>query len=86
MDKVLVGAGLFAWQLWLIRNRDRNACFRAFLNNNHFGLMVFAGVVLSLRQQVPASRHKPGMLDISITKSAKRLQQASRTRYALLHN
>lgn len=30
--------------LW-IRNRDRNACFRAFRHNNWFGASVFAGVV-----------------------------------------
>ena len=45
---LVIGAGLFAWQQWLIRGRDRDACFRAFLNNNYFGLAVFAGVVLGL--------------------------------------
>jgi 4-hydroxybenzoate polyprenyltransferase len=25
--------------------RLRNACFRAFLNNHYFGLVVFAGIV-----------------------------------------
>jgi 4-hydroxybenzoate polyprenyltransferase len=45
---LLAGAGIFAWQQWLIRDRDRDACFRAFLNNNYFGLVVFAGVLLSL--------------------------------------
>jgi len=38
------GAMLFAWQQWLIRHRAREACFRAFLNNNLFGLAVFAGI------------------------------------------
>ncbi len=47
---LLAGAGLFAWQQWLIRSRDRDACFQAFLNNNKFGLVVFAGVYLSLQQ------------------------------------
>ena len=42
------GAALFVWQQWLIRDRGRDACFRAFLNNNYFGLVVFAGVVLDL--------------------------------------
>ncbi len=36
---------LFAWQQWLIRNRDRDGCFRAFLNNNWVGAAVFAGIV-----------------------------------------
>jgi 4-hydroxybenzoate polyprenyltransferase len=39
-----VGAALFAWQQWLIRKRAREDCFRAFLNNNLFGLAVFAGI------------------------------------------
>jgi len=46
---VLLGAGFFAWQLWLIRSRERDACFRAFLNNNYFGLVVFIGIALALR-------------------------------------
>ncbi|MEP6549013.1 MAG: 4-hydroxybenzoate octaprenyltransferase [Gammaproteobacteria bacterium] len=40
------GAAFFAHQLWLIRNRDRDACFRAFLNNNYFGMAVFIGMAL----------------------------------------
>ena len=34
-------------QLWLIRNRDRDACFRAFLNNNYFGMSMFIGILLT---------------------------------------
>jgi 4-hydroxybenzoate polyprenyltransferase len=40
-------AALFLWQQWLIRHRDRDGCFKAFLNNNWVGLAVFAGVFLS---------------------------------------
>ena len=40
------GAAFFAYQLWLIRDRDRDACFRAFLNNNYFGMAVFVGTAL----------------------------------------
>jgi len=44
----VVGAAvLAAWQQYLIRDRVPDACFRAFLNNNLFGLSIFAGVVLS---------------------------------------
>jgi 4-hydroxybenzoate polyprenyltransferase len=40
------GAAFFIYQLWLIRARDREACFRAFLNNNYFGMAVFIGMAL----------------------------------------
>jgi len=41
---LVAAAGLFAWQQYLIRERERKACFQAFLNNNWFGLLVFAGL------------------------------------------
>ena len=40
------GAAFFVYQLWLIRARDRESCFRAFLNNNYFGMAVFIGMAL----------------------------------------
>jgi 4-hydroxybenzoate polyprenyltransferase len=40
------GALFFVYQLWLIRNRDREDCFRAFLNNNYFGMAIFIGILL----------------------------------------
>lgn len=43
---IAAGAGLFAWQQWLIRERQPAACFRAFLNNHWFGLVVFIGLAL----------------------------------------
>jgi len=46
---LLAGAGLFGWQQWLIRNRSRADCFRAFTTNGWFGLVVFIGAVLALR-------------------------------------
>lgn len=36
---------LFAYQQWLIRDRGREGCFKAFLNNNWVGLLVLAGVI-----------------------------------------
>lgn len=43
----LVVAGLlFAWQQWLIRDREPPQCFRAFLNNHYVGLVVFVGILL----------------------------------------
>lgn len=41
---LLVGAGLMAWQQWLIRAREPAACFRAFLHNQWFGLCIFVGI------------------------------------------
>ncbi len=43
---LLAAAGLFGYQQYLIRNRDRDACFRAFLHNNWVGMVIFAGIVL----------------------------------------
>lgn len=43
---LLAMAGLFAYQQHLIRDRRRDDCFRAFLNNNWAGLAVFAGLAL----------------------------------------
>jgi 4-hydroxybenzoate polyprenyltransferase len=43
----LAGAAGFAlYQQCLTRERERDRCFRAFLNNNWFGAMVFAGLFL----------------------------------------
>ncbi len=39
-------AVLFGYQQYLTRSRDRDACFRAFLNNNWAGLSVFAGLAI----------------------------------------
>lgn len=43
----LVMAAVFAiYQQWICRRREPAACFRAFLNNNWFGAMIFAGILL----------------------------------------
>ena len=36
------------WHIWLIRNREREACFKAFRLNHWLGFTVFAGIALSL--------------------------------------
>jgi 4-hydroxybenzoate polyprenyltransferase len=41
---LVVAAGLFIYQQWLIRFRAPAACFKAFLNNNWVGIAVFAGI------------------------------------------
>ncbi len=43
---VVVAATLFVYQQHLIRNRERDACFKAFLNNHWVGLAIFVGVFL----------------------------------------
>jgi 4-hydroxybenzoate polyprenyltransferase len=44
---LLIGAGFFARHSWMIRERDRAACFRAFLDNHYFGMAVFTGIWLN---------------------------------------
>ena len=41
-----VAACLMAYQQYLIRDRQPEHCFRAFLNNNWLGMAVFAGIFL----------------------------------------
>jgi 4-hydroxybenzoate polyprenyltransferase len=45
---LLVAAGLFVYQLWLIRKRERGPCLAAFRHNNWWGLAVWIGIVLAL--------------------------------------
>ena len=42
-----VAAVLFAYQLWTIRTRDRDACLSAFRNNNWVGLAIWVGIFMS---------------------------------------
>ena len=41
---VAAAAVMFALQLYRVRTRDRDACFRAFTGNNRVGLAVFLGL------------------------------------------
>ena len=43
---LVLAAGLAVYQQYLIREREPRDCFRAFLNNNWFGMAIFAGLVL----------------------------------------
>ena len=44
---MLVAGLLFAYQQKLIVKREREACFKAFLNNNYVGLVLFMGLAMS---------------------------------------
>ncbi len=43
---VAAGAVVFAWEQWLIRDREPTRCFQAFNNSHYFGLVVFVGLAL----------------------------------------
>lgn len=42
-----LASALFIYQLWLIYEADRLNCFKAFLNNQWIGMIIFLGVLLS---------------------------------------
>jgi 4-hydroxybenzoate polyprenyltransferase len=52
---VALACAVFHWTL--IRQRDRDGCFRAFLHNHWFGLAVFAGVALDYAVRLSAWPH-----------------------------
>ncbi len=43
---IVISAGFFVYQQHLIRQRDRDLCFKAFLNNNWVGAIIFVGIAL----------------------------------------
>ena len=45
---LLLAAALFVYQQMLIRGREREPCFKAFLNNNYVGMLVCAGIASSV--------------------------------------
>ena len=44
---------LIAWQFQMIKNRDREPCFKAFMNNNWVGAAVFGGLALDYYFRIP---------------------------------
>lgn len=42
-----VAALLFAWQQWIMRKRDRDACFAAFRQNNWVGAALWLGIFMA---------------------------------------
>jgi len=45
---LLIAGAMFVYQQKLIALRERDACFKAFLNNNLVGMVIFIGIALSL--------------------------------------
>lgn len=43
---LMAASALFVYQQRLIRYRDRDQCFVAFLNNHYVGAVIFAGIAL----------------------------------------
>jgi 4-hydroxybenzoate polyprenyltransferase len=42
---LLAAAGFAIYQQWLVKARQPERCFQAFLNNNWFGFVIFIGIV-----------------------------------------
>jgi 4-hydroxybenzoate polyprenyltransferase len=47
---LFLSALLMIYHQFLIKNRQKTACFRAFLHNNYIGLVIFIGIALSVTQ------------------------------------
>jgi len=48
-----VASGFGIYQQYLIREREPQACFRAFLNNNWLGMTIFLGILLDFLMRTP---------------------------------
>ena len=44
---LLLASSLFVYQQMLIRGREREPCFKAFLNNNYVGMLICLGIAIS---------------------------------------
>jgi len=53
-SSLLIILGLFLYQQYLIKDRNPEACFKAFLNNNFVGMAVFIGIAADLAIITPA--------------------------------
>lgn len=46
---LLLALSLVIYQQWLIKDRSPALCFKAFINNNYFGAVIFIGVLFATR-------------------------------------
>jgi len=53
---ILLAAGFVFHQYQLIRERNRDQCFKAFLNNNWVGAAIFVGLALGIYLDIPMFR------------------------------
>ena len=47
---ILLASTLMVYHQFLIKNREKTACFKAFLHNNYIGMVIFIGISLSVAQ------------------------------------
>ena len=50
---LVIAACLIGYQYWLIRDRQRERCFKAFLSNNFIGAVIYGGIVADFMLRVP---------------------------------
>src|SRR4029079_2202792 len=50
-----MGAIFSLYQQYLIRGRKPEECFKAFLNNNYYGMAIFIGIALEFLLKYPAT-------------------------------
>ena len=47
---ILLASTLMVYHQFLIKNREKTVCFKAFLHNNYIGMVIFIGIALSVVQ------------------------------------
>jgi 4-hydroxybenzoate polyprenyltransferase len=47
---ILLASTLMVYHQFLIKNRKKTVCFKAFLHNNYIGMVIFIGIALSVAQ------------------------------------
>ncbi len=52
---LVIASLLIAWQIYSCRRRDPQRCFRAFLNNNWVGFVIFCGILIAQLTAGPIS-------------------------------